>query len=110
MTDTVVPLVKKFVGLGGSGSAVQTEQMLDALTAVLSVEAVSVLQILGFNLRQAIGQPLTQLVEHAILAKSPTIGDTAEEIKSLALKRETLIYQLALDAEATGRLNKFLGR
>jgi len=95
ITETVVPLVKKVIETSETTSQ-EVTQAIEILSTLVSVEAVNVLQILGFNYRQAIGEPLTQLARGAILSKVPGTGSSADEIRALELRRENLIYKLAL--------------
>lgn len=56
---------------GADGVDPETQKYLDVLEKLLSVETVTVLQLLGFNFRQAIGEPLTQLVRRLIASRAP---------------------------------------
>ncbi|MFT4187990.1 MAG: hypothetical protein QM621_05360 [Aeromicrobium sp.] len=106
ITKTVVPLIKKFASINGED---QTD-LIETVSSLISAETVNVLQILGFNFRKAIGEPLTSLVERAIIAKAPVMGPAAEDLQTLQVQRENLLYQLALDPEATARLKELIGR
>jgi hypothetical protein len=44
--------------------------MMEIIKPLLSVETLTVLQLLGFNFKQAIGEPLTELVAGLIAAKA----------------------------------------
>lgn len=108
VTANVIPVVQKVMEASGSGTA-QIEQMIEGLKALLSAETVNILQILGFNFRDAIGEPATTLARRAILARA-SAGSKSEEIQALELKREVALYELALDGDATARLKELLGR
>lgn len=59
------PLLKKLAELspGGASSA---ETMMDAVEPFLSAEMLTISQLVGFNLREAIGEPLTHVVRDLI--------------------------------------------
>jgi hypothetical protein len=69
---------------------------------------VTVLQLVGFNFRKAIGEPLTELIARLILAQAQEDPSAAQEIQRLALVRETSYLEVAQDPEAYTRLLNML--
>lgn len=108
ITANVIPILQKVMEASGSGSG-QSDQMIQGLKTLLSPETVNILQILGFNFRDAIGEPATTLARQAILARASS-GPTSDEVKALELRREVALYDIALDEDATARLKELLGR
>ncbi|MCI4658479.1 hypothetical protein [Cryobacterium zhongshanensis] len=106
ITETVVPLVEKLMGLSQNDDS-DNSQVIEAIKPLLSIETVNVLQLLGFNFRKAIGEPLTELVERAILSKAP--GDTSVVIQRLQLEREVGYIAVAQDPAAHARLVAMFG-
>jgi len=98
ITETLVPLLKENLG--------DDDEKLHQLTSILSPELVKVLQVLGFNYRRAIGEPLTELIAGLIRAQKAPAEATATE----RLKYENLFLQIALDPEATERFERLTGR
>lgn len=76
--------------------------MIDLIQPLLSVETVTVLQLLGFNFRKAIGEPLTEFVAKLILSK-------AQVDPLLPLEIQRLSLAIAQDAEAYTRLASMVG-
>lgn len=105
IADTVIPLIEDVAHASGAQGEALLKQ-IDAIKPVLSVETANVLQILGFNFRKAIGEPLTQLLEHAILSRV----ERSEELKIQSAKREQLYIELALDADAYERFRELFSR
>lgn len=103
ITDTVVPLVEQLAGLSGTDSA-DVQRLINLLRPLLSVETVNILQMLGFNFRRAVGEPLTELVRRSIVARSAPEPAVAERLQELNLQRETAYLQIALDPDAFARL------
>ena len=66
--------------------------------------------MIGFNFKRAIGEPLTDLVRSLIVARAAPSVATQQDLQSLTLKRETLIYEIALNQEAHVRLIRLLGQ
>lgn len=74
ISEQLVPLLRLMMasstGTPNSNSA-SSDEMIDVISPLLSVEVVTILQLLGFNFRKAIGEPLTELVAEFISSKSP---------------------------------------
>ena len=67
ITDKLLPLLLKIPGI---------HEQQNALEVILSKETLKILQLLGFNYKEAIGEPLTSVIAHAInaLAKKANTG------------------------------------
>lgn len=74
ITDKLLPLLLKIPGM-------QEEQ--DTLEILLSQETLKILQLLGFNYKEAIGEPLTSVIANAIngLAKKESTVKTSGKNK-----------------------------
>lgn len=112
ITSNVVPVLKKLMeSIGDSrGQAGTTQEMIDLLQPILSVETVTVLQLIGFNFRKAIGEPLTELVGRLILAQSQPEPALTLEIQRLGIQRELAYIEVAKDPEAHVRLRGMFGQ
>lgn len=112
ITSNIVPVLKKLAESAASDSraAASAQAAMDAITPILSVETVTVLQLIGFNIRKAIGGPLTELVSRLILARAHADPAVSLEIQRLATQRELSMIEVAKDPEAHARLLPILGR
>lgn len=113
ITSQLVPKLKEFVELTADsqpGGAEAAREMIDVLSPLLSVETVTILQLLGFSLKRAIGEPLTDLVARAIASRAP--GDPAAdfELQRLSAKRELAIIDLANNEDAYRRFQSLISR
>jgi hypothetical protein len=72
-----VPILEQLVSSVPSDDEASVQAMIELFKPLLSVETVTILQLLGFNFRQAIGEPLTELVAHLISSRVPTTGAQA---------------------------------
>jgi hypothetical protein len=88
--------------------AAPAREMIDLIQPLLSVETVTVLQLIGFNFRKAIGEPLTQLVSQLISSKVQ-VNPALLELQRLSLLRETAYLDVAQDPEAHARLASMVG-
>jgi hypothetical protein len=107
-----VPLLRQLLesaAVSNGEDTAKVEEMINLVQPLLSVETVTVLQLLGFNFRRAIGEPLTELVSKLILARTQGDPDTMLEIQRLTLERENTYLQLAQDPEALARLAALSG-
>lgn len=90
ITENIVPLLSQVlasdvVTKGNEEKAEEINEVINLLTPLLSVETLTILQLLGFNFREGIGDPLTNLVKGAINKK----------------ETEELNYQYSIEATKT---------
>ena len=62
---SIVPVLEGLMAEGGDEAAVQ--KMMELVRPILSVETVTVLQLVGFNFKRAIGEPLTEVLHQKIM-------------------------------------------
>lgn len=96
ITDNMLPLLDKFIPQN-------QREMVDQIKSLLSVETLSIMQLLGFNYKRAIGEPLTMLVQKNIEAKLPGDPTGAERANLLAL-------EIIKDPEASKRYEAWTGK
>jgi hypothetical protein len=100
IAQTIVPLLQQLGENMEEAEGQKFKKQIEQLKPLLSVETVNLLQILGFDFRRAIGQPLTELVESMIKAQSPQAeGDVQVE----QLKMQQALIGLAMDPDAFAR-------
>lgn len=107
ITQTMVPTLERLMSLSGTDTL--DDDALTAVKELLSKETFSILQLVGFNFKSAIGQPLTEVVERLILRLAPA-SDTQGELAVLAARQSAAIAEAALDADATTRLRLLFGQ
>jgi hypothetical protein len=105
IADTLFPLIEQIAESRPDADSEANLASLQAMKPLLSVETANVLQLLGFNFRRAIGEPLTTLCEQMITSRA----NQSEALKLESLKREQLYVQLALDPEAYERFRTLFG-
>lgn len=71
ITKELLPIVTTFLPYGGGDS-----EFVSSIKKVLSAETFKILKLLGFNYKEAIGQPLTNLVAQAILNQTTKLAIT----------------------------------
>lgn len=107
ISTNFVPVLKQLMesaAAEGSQDTASVQATIDVIQPILSVETVTVLQLVGFNFRKAIGEPLTQLVAQLILSRAQADSTLSSEIQRLALMREVAYLEVAQDPEACTRL------
>lgn len=112
ISNNLVPIAKQLVESGAADKGedpAAMEEMIDLLQPILSVETVTVLQLIGFNFRKAIGEPLTALVARLISSRAETDPNLLLEIERLRLEREIAVFEIAKDADAYARLAALSG-
>jgi len=96
----VIPTVEKLID---GEQAAEAAKFIEPLKALLSVDTLTVLQLIGFNYKAAIGEPLTELVRHMIAGRV-TAGMTEAEI--LEARRQVLLLEIIKDPDAHKRLRE----
>lgn len=113
ITDHLVPKIEQLAENvsepRGEEDARQARAVVEILTPLLSIEMIKILQLIGFNFKRAIGEPLTTLAARAILAKASPEGTGAQELQALSLRREIAYIELARDEGAFVRLRQLIG-
>lgn len=73
ITTHILPVIERLMTTAGGGgtSPAAAQQFMNLVKPLLSVETVTVLQLVGFNFQKGIGGPLTELVRQLILARAP---------------------------------------
>jgi hypothetical protein len=105
ITENLLPVIREISAAQGGD-----QTFVDNIEPMLSLETVTVLQLLGFNLRRGLGEPLTELLARFILSKVPAPPAQAAELQRLVLERDIAMAGLARDPEATARLKDLYGR
>lgn len=73
ITDSIIPIIETLAsGADEPGTASSTTATIELLKPILSVETITVLQLLGFNFKKAIGEPLTDVVSQFVSSVAPT--------------------------------------
>lgn len=109
ITTNVIPVLKQLSQQTASSTSSGTasmEQAIDTLAPLLSVEALTVLQLIGFNYKQAIGEPLTLLLQKLIISKAPVNPQGDIEYAKLALQHDVERLKVAQDQDASERLEQ----
>lgn len=95
ITDNVLPLLEQFVPENQKATVEQVKPLL-------SVETLTIMQLLGFNYKRAIGEPLTMLLQKTIEANMPDDPKEAQRTNLLAL-------EIIKDPEASRRYEAWTG-
>ena len=107
ITEKLVPIVEKLIDLSDDDVKPDPE-MVETMKSLLAKETLEILQLVGFNYKAAIGQPLTEIVERLILRLVPT-ADTSELMTKLNAEYQVEMLKIASDPEALARLQKLSG-
>ncbi|MGL5823825.1 MAG: hypothetical protein ACRCYU_03145 [Nocardioides sp.] len=105
ITDELVPVAEKLIGLSGDD---ETGETMEVIKSLITTETVTIMQLVGFNFRQAVGDPLTQLVAQLIQSQVPSTGSAATEAGHLALRREIALYELLNDPAGREALERYV--
>jgi hypothetical protein len=108
VTSQLAPKLEGLLDLAGSDA--DPEEVRKVLELLVSKDTVKILQVLGFNFREAIGRPLTNLVARLIDTHGPVLPADPETIHRLQLENQITLAKLALDPAAYERFAALLGQ
>lgn len=103
ISDNVVPVLKEFAEKQGDGGKEMMES-IDMIKPVISKETIYILQILGFNFKKSIGEPLTDLLNNKIKSFESKNND---DIQLALLQRDTEYYKLMQNEKALQNIREF---
>lgn len=103
ITQKIVPLLE---GLMIENSTDDTMDNFEMLKSLLSQETFKILQLLGFNFKKAIGEPLTNLVRDFIESQNPKLEGKQLELQLLKEKINIEFMKIIQDKEAYDRYLK----
>ena len=101
ITDNLLPLLDKLIE--NSEEHEENKENLEMLKPLLSKETFNILQLLGFNYKHAIGEPLTKLVNGLITSNTPSSQEEKRELETLILERDIEYYKFLQDDKAYER-------
>lgn len=105
--ENLVPTVEKLIEISDEEDRSKPE-IVEMIKEVLSKETFEILQLVGFNFKAAIGQPLTEIVERLITTSIP--GDpNSSALELVNAQRELVVAQITQDPEAYARLRRLYG-
>lgn len=104
ITSQLVPAVERLFALSGEAD-IELQQQLELVKSVLTPDLLKIMRLVGFNYRQAIGEPLTSLVERLILKNMP-IAPTDLELQAIELRRQTAYFEALVDPGARAFLSE----
>jgi hypothetical protein len=76
ITTTLLPVVEQLANF--ADDAEEARGALDAIKSLVTPETLTIMQLVGFNFRRAIGEPLTTLIERLILSRVLAPDQSAE--------------------------------
>lgn len=99
VSQTVVPVFEKLSE--STMGAEKLEKTMAVIKPLLSPTTLRVMQILGFNFKKAVGEPLTNLSNNKI----STLGDIQDvELIKIREQKEVEIFKIIQDPEAYDRM------
>lgn len=103
ITNSIIPLLEEFLKQSTQEDAEKLQSGIDMFKPILSKEFFNMMQILGFNFKRAIGEPLTELLASLIRSNIKT-ADKNIEMQILAQQREIEYYKICQDEKSYKRL------
>lgn len=103
ITNSIIPLLEEFLKQSSKDDSGKIQDGINAIKSILSKEIFNMMQILGFNFKEAIGKPLTELLAALIRSKINTT-ERSLELQMIAQQREVEYLKICQNEEAYNRL------
>ncbi|MBA2174841.1 hypothetical protein H0266_08045 [Halobacillus locisalis] len=111
ITSNILPLFENLItNTDDEEEAEENRKNLDIFKPLLSKETFNMLQLLGFNYKRAIGEPLTDLVNAMIVSQKPISKEADLDRQKLFYEHETQYFNMINDEEAYQRHLKLQGK
>lgn len=103
ITENIYPIIETLLEHTSSENAEKTLEALNLFKPILSKELFNIVQLLGFNFKSAIGEPLTDIIKSAITSKISVSNESRVILEAASLQRESEFYKVMQDEEAFQR-------
>ncbi len=103
ITNSIIPLLEDVLKQSTNDDSGKIQDGINAIKPILSKEIYNIMQIWGFNFKEAIGEPLTELLAAFIRSKINT-SEKSLELQMLVGQREVEYLKICQDEEAYNRL------
>lgn len=110
ITNSIVPLLEELLEQSEGNDAENLRKGIDTFKPILSKETFNIMQMLGFNFKQAIGEPLTKLVCALISSKIPSSIEISTQLQILIEQRQIELLKISQDKESYQRLFEIFGK
>lgn len=111
IATNIFPLLEKLLDNSKDQEEAQkNRETLETFKPLLSKETFNIFQLLGFNYKRALGEPLTELVNSMIVAQKPTSQDLSLELQTLYHEREIQYFKMVNDEDSFQRHLKLQGK
>ena len=98
ITNNIIPAFKDFASELSGEESTKLLESLNPLEKIVTIETLNVLQLIGFNFKRGLGQPLTEKLKKTIEGNQDQI-----ELNKLATKRDIEYFKIIQDPEAYQR-------
>lgn len=102
ITTSIVPLFEKLLQQTNMDDSGKIQTGIDMIKSILSKETFNIMQIIGFNFKEAIGEPLTELA--ASLIRTKVHDNKSQDIQILVQQREIEYLKICQNEDAYNRL------
>jgi len=103
--NTVLPVIKEFASKNKDGNQ-EFLNSIETMEPLISQNTLQVLQMLGFNFKKAIGEPLTDLLSKKIRSLSV---ENSDEVAVTIAKRDVEYFKILQDKNSFDRFQQMNG-
>lgn len=105
ITTNILPLLEKLIENGDQENVGNNRENIEIFKPLLAKETFNILQLLGFNFKKAIGEPLTELINGLISSQIPDSLEKEKKFQILNAQRDIEYFKILQDEEAYQRFS-----
>lgn len=102
ITNSIIPILEQILEQSKPDEVEQIQSVINIIKPIFSKEIFNILQILGFNFKQAVGEPLTELLASFIRTKI-NASESALALQALSHQRDIEFFKMCQDEGAFNR-------
>lgn len=111
IATNIFPLLEKLLDNSkDQEEAEKNRETLETFKPLLSKETFNIFQLLGFNYKRALGEPLTELVNGMIVSQKPIPQDLNLRLQTLQHEHEIQYFKMVNDEDSFQRHLKLQGK
>lgn len=111
IATNIFPLLEKLLDNSkDQEEAEKNRETLETFKPLVSKETFNIFQLLGFNYKRALGEPLTELVNGMIVSQKPIPQDLNLRLQALQHEHEIQYFKMVNDEDSFQRHLKLQGK
>lgn len=111
ISQSFIPVIEELSkSVSDSEESENLSSIISTLEPILSIETFTILQLIGFNFKKGLGEPLTDLLSSFIKSQQPSKSENKSELQYITKEHELEIAKMINDEEAYERYKEIMNQ